>query len=164
MKYLAEYQLLHKQKLFKGMSILNHVPDIAELVSQHGGHHILDYWCGLGWQYTHERVHRVWDREIPTLYDPAVRDYSIKPIGQFDGVICTDVLEHVPENELDAMLREIAGFAKTWVFLSVCCRPSRFIKFSDGTNVHVTIHPFEWWQAYLKPYFNGKTLVLRETK
>lgn len=164
MKYLEQYRKLHAAKMFPGMSILQYVPDITELVGEFKSQNLLDYGCGLGWQYTRERVHRVWDREIPTLYDPAVPEHSATLIGKFDGVICTDVLEHVPEAELPAMLHEIAGYAKQWVFFSVCCRPSRFILFDDGTNVHVTIHPFEWWQKFLKPYFKNVRLVLRETK
>ena len=34
------------------------------------------------------------------LYDPGVEEYSIYPKNKHDGVICTDVLEHIPEDDI----------------------------------------------------------------
>lgn len=147
------------------MSLLRWVPDIADLVGEFKSRRLLDYGCGLGWQYTRERAHNAWGTEMPVLYDPAVYGREMRPAGPFDGVICTDVLEHVPEDELDAVLRDIAGFAAQWAFISVCCRPSKHIRLPIGGNVHVTVQPIEWWWARLAPFFDGKVrLVLKETK
>ena len=165
MKLLEDYRILHAQGKFPGMSLLPFVPEIAELIAEFKSKQLLDYGCGLGRQYIRERAHVVWGVEVPTLYDPAVEMFHVKPVGRFQGVICTDVLEHVPEDELDAVVREIAGHAKLWAFISVCCRPSKHIVFEDGRNVHVTIKPFEWWQEYLPPFFAPNTrLVIKETK
>ena len=62
---------------------------------------------------------------MPTLYDPAVQGIDVKPEGQFDGVMCTDVLEHIPEDELDTVIADLAGYAKQWAFIAVCCRPAK---------------------------------------
>lgn len=165
MKLLNEYRKLHEQGKFPGMSLLPFVPEIAELVVEFKARRLLDYGCGMGRQYTRERAHVVWGVGMPTLYDPAVAQFSVKPVGRFQGVICTDVLEHVPESELDAVVREIAGHAKLWAFISVCCRPSKHIRFEDGRNVHVTVKPFAWWQEYLPPFFASNTrLVIRQTE
>lgn len=165
MNLLNEYRKLHKQGKFPGMSLLAFAPEIAELVSEFKSRRLLDYGCGAGFQYTRERVHVLWGVDMPTLYDPAVAGHDVLPNRKFDGVISTDVAEHIPEDELPAYVAAIGGYARKWAFISVCCRPSKHIRFLDGSNVHVTIHSFEWWQDYLKTYFRGDTrLVLRETK
>lgn len=155
MKFLKQYRKLHEQKKFPGMSVLQFVPEIAELIAEFKSKRLLDYGCGLGWQYTRERIHLAWNIEPPTLYDPAVAEHSATLIGHFDGVICTDVLEHVPEEELQQVIGDLARFADQWAFISVCCRPSK----------HITVKPFEWWQDLLAPHFKGEArLILRETK
>ncbi len=165
MQLLNEYRALHERKCFTGMSILQWAPDIAALVGEFNSQTMLDYGCGLGWQYTRERVHRVWDRKIPALYDPAVKGLDQPPYGTFDGVICADVLEHVPEYELPALIHRLAELADQWIFLSICCRPSKHITLSTGDNVHVTIRPLEWWVDYLHGRFKKTTrVVIRETK
>jgi hypothetical protein len=165
MKLLRWYRKLHMRGNFGGLSLLPFTQDISQLVAEFKSRSLLDYGCGKGLQYTEARAHEAWGLPIPRLYDPAVQEHDVLPRGKFDGVICTDVLEHVPEDELDAMLRQIAGYARQWVFFSVCCRPSKYVKLPDGRNVHVTIHPVEWWQAKLEQHIPKEIkLVLRETK
>ena len=38
------------------------------------------------------------------LYDPAFPGHWTLPPGEFDVVVCTDVLEHCPEEDLDWIL------------------------------------------------------------
>jgi hypothetical protein len=168
MRYLAEYRKLHSEHKFPGRSMLQYVPVIADLIAEYGSKKILDYGCGEGTQWSHERAHNALGIDIPTLYDPAVPEWSQRPIpedGKFDGVICTDVVEHIPEsgnygNELKAAVEHIASLTGQWAFISVCCRPSKHMRFTDGGNVHCTIHPFEWWQEFMKPHFKYVRLVL----
>jgi hypothetical protein len=71
-------------------------------------------------------------------------------------------MEHVPDGELKGVVEDIAGFATQWAFISVCCRQAN-LKFEDGTNIHVTIHPFDWWKEFLQPHFTSARLVLVES-
>lgn len=164
MRYLDQYRALHAAGKFPGVSIMPFVGDIAELVGEFQSVTLLDYGCGKGLQYSRDKIFKAWGNHPPALYDPGVEAFAVKPTGQFDGVISTDMLEHVPLDELDAVVREIAGYAKQWVLLSVCCRPAKSLRFPDGKNIHVTIRPIEWWNGYLEPYFSDVRLVLRETK
>ena len=147
MKYLDAYRSLHEKKRFKGYSIKRVVADIAHAVRDYDARTLLDYGCGQGFQYTKRRVHEIWG-VMPTLYDPAVTRWSAKPVGEFDGVICTDVLEHVPEDELPGVVDEIFLYARKFVFLSICTAPSKK-KFPDGTNLHVTLREPAWWTALI---------------
>lgn len=161
MRLLSQYQELHAQGKFPGVSVLQHAGEIAELVAQYKAKRLLDFGCGMAFQYSRERVHLLWGVDVPTLYDPASRFFSNVPPGTYHGVVCTDVLEHVPEEELEETARMLAGYTKRFAFVSVCSRPAN-LKLPNGSNAHCTVKPFEWWQEYLEPFFvNRGKLYLR---
>lgn len=155
---------MHAARLYPGTSLLPWGPTLGHLIRRSKAATLLDYGCGAGEQYTVHKVNRRWGVK-PTLYDPAVPGLDAKPTGQFDGVICSDVMEHVPEDELPAAIADLVGYARRWCFITVCCRPAKK-RFEDGSNVHVTQRPFTWWQKRLGPAFaaTGARLILRETK
>ena len=135
---------------------------IRKLIARTESKTILDYGCGMGHAYTQQGLHKRWGVALPTLYDPAYEPYSIKPAGTFDGVICSDVLEHVPEKLVDAVIAELFDYADKFVWASVCCRPAKKL-FPNGKNLHVTIQPFAWWQAKVTKASKGRLHLLVET-
>lgn len=146
---IPAYRELHAKGKFPGFSVRPYLAQIAELVMSSGAKTLLDYGCGEGKQYSEECWHVLWNIH-PVLYDPAVPQFAKKPSGSFDGTICTDVLEHVPEDELDAVIQDLVRFSRLWCFVSVCCRPAKANKnLPDGRNAHVTIKPESWWQMRL---------------
>ena len=152
---IPAYRELHRQGKFPGTSIGPYVERIAELVRESGAQTLLDYGCGGGEQYTKHRWHEAWGI-MPTIYDPAVPEFALLPYGQFDGVISTDVLEHVPEDELDTVIGDLVRLSRLWCFVSVCCRPARPNKnLPGGRNAHVTLRPQEWWLERLFAAFQG---------
>ena len=78
------------------------------------------------------------------MYDPAVPGYDEKPEGTFDIVICTDVMEHIEEQDVPAVLDNIFGYADKGVYLAICLREAKRL-LPDGRNRHVTVKPQEWW-------------------
>lgn len=162
---IAQYRALAaKGDNLRGLAILRYRARIGELVRKHKAATLLDYGCGAGdaWKQPH-RLHkelglRWFDVK---LYDPAF-DHNEKPHGQFDGVLCSDVLEHVPESELDDFVATLFGHARRFVWASVCTRPAKKC-FPDGTNLHVTLQPIEWWRELFERYSGGKPWVLEES-
>jgi hypothetical protein len=143
---IPDYRELHRQGKFPGYSIVPYVPRISEIVIATGAQTLLDYGSGEGKQYHIARVHDAWGGIMPTLYDPAVPGLDTRPVGKFDAVISTDVLEHVPRQELRAVIADIYRYARLWCFITVCCRPAKpNKKLLDGRNVHVTVQPKAWW-------------------
>lgn len=152
---IAQYQQMAASgDVFRGLSILQHEAQITEIVrkygvrsSEHGTKKLLDYGCGAGdaWKPPH-RLHRKlglrWF-EVYT-YDPAFPENAQEPHGLYDGVLCSDVLEHIPEHELDETVKRLFSHARKFVWASVCCRPANKT-FPDGTNLHVTLRPMQWW-------------------
>lgn len=157
-KLNAWYREAHDAGLnFRGLSIMHNDRDIRRLIVRACGAtseklRVLDYGCGAGMQY--EAPHNL-QRKLhipkPTMYDPGVERYAQKPTGTFDGVICSDVLEHVPEALVGNVLAELFDYAERFVWMSVCCRPAKK-SFPDGTNMHVTVKPETWWKAQVKAH------------
>ena len=146
-----------------GRSILHWELKIRTLCRRHQTQTVLDYGCGNAEAYTAQHIDARWRAKV-TLFDPANPKYSDKPSGKFDGVICCDVLEHVPEGELPAFLDDVFGYAKKWVFFSVCCRPAKRL-LPDGQNAHVTVKPYEWWHSLVSRHApNGVRWKLREAE
>lgn len=140
---IHQYAQMHETGHFQGLSLLPHVKRIAQLVEEYKPDSLLDYGCGKGQQYFVKRAHDAWGI-MPRLYDPAVSDIRAKPQGVYGGVICTDVLEHVPEEHVESTLAEIFDFASDFIFLSICTRAAKKT-LPDGRNVHLTIRPAAWW-------------------
>lgn len=67
----------------------------------------------------------------------------------FDWVYCSDVLEHLPPEHVDAALDGIARLTKKGGFLQIAC-------FQDGCGsligeeLHLTVHPPTWWDGKVR--------------
>lgn len=144
------------EDMFAGTSLRPHVEAVGHLVRGTGSHTLLDYGCGKARLYgapakafggaPGTTLQQHWGLDAITLYDPAYPEHDDLPAGTFDGVISTDVLEHIPEEDVPWILDEIFGYAKKFVYLNVACYPAKKI-LPNGENAHCTIQPQEWWLA-----------------
>jgi hypothetical protein len=161
---LREYRKMAATGLyFRGLSLVQHADAIGELITKHKAQTLLDYGSGAGEAYSKpHRLHMRWGVDIPRRYDPAFPKFAVKPSGTFHGVVCSDVLEHVPEAAVDGLIARLFGHAERFVFASVCCRPANKT-FPDGTNLHITLHPREWWAERFERAAKGIDWVLVET-
>ncbi len=80
-------------------------------------------------------------------YDPAIPDLAEPPAEPFDLLINVDVLEHVPDDELDAVMAEMAAMARH-ALIVIDTRPAKLI-LSDGRNAHVSLHDGPTWAKRL---------------
>lgn len=115
---------------------------------------MLDYGSGKGYQYLKARVHEAWGI-LPTCFDLGVVQLQEPPPEgkKFDGVICTDVMEHIAEDDIDPLLSHLFGYVskRGFAYFSICCRAARK-EFPDGVNVHLTIKSPRWWNEKLFRY------------
>lgn len=167
---LAQYGRMHEEgerflgvpaaSTFPGKSLFAQAGRIGRLVRETGAANLLDYGCGKGLQYAArnievpgvgqvESVQDYWDVDFIWRYDPAYKPLSAAPEGMFDGVICTDVLEHVPEEDLVWLLGELFGHASRFVFASVACYPASK-RLPDGGNAHCTLLPPQQWRELVQ--------------
>ena len=126
-----------KNKHFRGKSLKPHIEKINQLVEELDLVTLLDYGSGKG-----KYIHRILADVTP--YDPAYEPYSELPKCQFDGVICTDVMEHIPEEEIDENLERIFNYARDFVFFNISTKPAEK-KLPNGENTHCTLKPEDWW-------------------
>lgn len=149
---------------FQGLGVVQYANQIGRLIRKSGSKTVLDYGCGGGFQYSGEyKIHEAWGTGVPELYDPAFPSHDELPKGKFDAVVCSDVLEHVPLDEVAELVYRLFDYSNKFVWASVCCRPAKKV-FDDGLNMHVTIQPFWWWQAKFVKWSQGKPYVLIETR
>lgn len=167
---IAQYRTMHvegecflgipPEQTFPGQSLLPQAPRIKRLVDATHSETILDYGSGKGKQYDISpfkitgvgewpSIVEYWDISEVRCYDPCYEAYSQLPEGQFDGVICTDVLEHCPEEDIAWVIDEIFSFASHFVFANVACYPASK-RLPSGENAHCTIRPIEWWSSLIK--------------
>lgn len=144
--YLEQAKQYHKDdKNWQGVALKKFIPAINQIIKDKDIESILDYGCGKAKYHPEE-----WNA---TKYDPAVPEYQNKPTDKFDLVISTDVLEHIPVDNLKDAIDEIFSYSKKWVFVSVCCRKANAI-LPNGYNAHATIESAKWWRELFKPYKN----------
>lgn len=141
------YRLTHEKHpdYFAGFSIMEYVFEIGELIKHSNVVSVIDYGCGKARAWKEYDLQRLWKLHDVQLYDPGVEQYALKPYTPRDMVICTDVLEHVPEHLVDEVLEDINSLAKKVIFLNVSTRPAKKT-LVDGTNAHATVKPMHWWQ------------------
>lgn len=146
---------LHEEhhKWFSGRLGLPAADRIAILVKEAGAKTLLDYGSGKGYQYLKDRIHERWGGILPICYDIGVEQLEERPTTKFDGVICTDVMEHIATEDVHTILRDIFGYVKAvgFVYFAICCRPA-VKEFADGTNVHLTVRHPNWWRTNLLRY------------
>ena len=178
------YRLMHEQgehflgvppaKTFSGESLAPELAHVKRLIARTGAQTILDYGSGKGKQYELQpvgdgsggrwpSVMDYWNVDEVACYDPCYAPFSRLPEGKFDGVVCTDVLEHCPEDDMPWIAAEIFGYASRFVYASVACFPARK-RLPNGENAHCTIRPVEWWARLFEGIAAGHPGVLWEVR
>lgn len=161
---LAQYRQMHAEgekhrqisaaKVYAGDNLLRHVEIIRQLIELNHARTILDYGSGKGRQYLdvavkladgrrHETIPDFWGVSV-VCFDPGVPAFERLPETPCDGVICTDVLEHVPEEDVPWIVEELFSHARKFVFANVACYEA-VKRLPNGENAHCTVRPRQWW-------------------
>lgn len=158
--YIDQCRQHHEQsKTFSGNGCLKHWRDIASLAAQINAKSALDYGCGKGNQYS--KMLEI-DGNAPSTFeavlglvvdkfDPAVPQFKDCDLTeQRDLVFCTDVMEHIPEEDIDFIASELNRLARKALFVTVATYPAKK-HLPNGENAHVTVKPVEWWEERFAP-------------
>lgn len=147
MKHLSEYKRLHETGVFAGYSLLHFADNIYNMIRDTGSYTILDYGSGKGYQYSKKKIDLYWGVEVD-CYDPGYGPFNILPNKTYDGVVCTEVMEHIPEDEVDDAMTKIFARANKFVFMSISLGVASKT-FSDGKQIHVTLKTKDWWNEVI---------------
>jgi hypothetical protein len=158
-EYLAMQRQLHADPRGYGTKGSKWAPTVLHEVNWLGAKSVLDYGCGQG------SLGRAL-RDEPGLsvreYDPAIAGKDAPP-APADVVVCTDVLEHIEPDCIDAVLDDLRRVTLRRAFIVVSLVPAGKT-LADGRNAHILLQPREWWAEQLGRRFNHVRDVVREVK
>ncbi len=144
---ISLYQELHASAAYGNTSVKNlrHLRPHLRLRKPAS---VLDYGCG---QSTLLEALDLPASTRRVRYDPAIPAHAQRPSEPCELLLNVDVLEHVPESELDAILSDMASLCKDAIII-IDTGPAAQI-LANGENAHCTQHDAAWWAERLKPYF-----------
>ena len=165
---LDSYKKLHKEEgKFRGISLVPLVPTLMNITKENNCKTLLDYGCGKAIPYSKKEcksiglkkpVQELCNLDSFDLYDPAYPKYNKLSKKKYDIVVCTDVMEHIAEQDIDYVLKDILSHSKKAVFLNISCQPAlkhfKEGKFK-GKNVHVSVFNGHWWSDKVKNIWNN---------
>lgn len=88
-------------------------------------------------------------------------DLKSIPLMTVEWVTAFDVLEHIPEKDLEKVFKEFDRVARKGFIFSICFRDS--IYKVQGQSLHPTVKPVQWWKDKLSSLGNVTTLEEYDT-
>lgn len=153
--YLKQCKLHHKRhKTFSGNGCLKHSDDIIALAGEVDAWSALDYGCGKANQYEKKITHNGRETTLEEAlgfpvdkYDPAVKQFAKTDLTEArDLVWCTDVMEHIPEEDIPNVIDELFRLAGKALFVTVATYPAKK-ELPNGENAHVCLKDEAWWRG-----------------
>ncbi len=166
-----EKQGKKKKATFGGGMLKLHLETISELVQRHKPGTLLDYGSGKGLVYqdspehppgSRQKILPEWPGVAIACYDPGYAPYATPVSGPFDAVISTDMLEHVPEEDVPWVLDDLFSLTSGFLYLVAACFPAKK-RLPDGQNAHCTVMPPEWWQGQVEAAARRRAVTWKDT-
>lgn len=163
-KYLDIYKKIHEEKRY-GVSSENLYKKFRSCIPNDITS-LIDYGSG------QSNLAEIIEKEKKNIkearsYDPAVKGRDEFPEKEYDFVTCTDMLEHVPEEELDATLDKLWWVAERGFFMIACSEAREILP--NGENAHCLVKPPKWWEkkigerweitGYVQPLHSGNRMA-----
>ena len=163
---IQKYKLFHEngikkgnksapgESTFLGYSLSRWILKIKEIIKINKCRSLLDFGCGKGFLYKNKfkinnqeyrNLLDFWELEDIYLYDPGVKEFSVYPVRKFDGLICTDVIEHIPENDVLEFIDNLFKLSNKFIFVVIATIPATKF-FDDGNNIHLCLKTEEEWK------------------
>ena len=130
---------------------------VDRLMIEHSCKTVLDYGCGQG-ELGKLFGNPDWFHE----YDPAIEGKEVEP-PQSDLVVCTDVLEHIEPEFLEAVLAHLSSRARNVLLLNIAtCKAGKVLE--DGRNAHLIVQDPIWWQEQLEQFFKIESFNVHQNE
>ena len=102
-------------------------------------------------QTIYQNLADYWKIDFVQLYDPGVKEFSSYPTEKTDGIICTDVIEHIPSSDVNMFIDQLYSISTKFVFVVIATIPATKF-FEDGRNIHLTIKKEQEWNEIFKNF------------
>ena len=154
------------ENTFDGKSLKFFFHPIKQVIDLTKSNSIIDFGCGKAKYYFEEininnnsysNITNFWNINDVYLYDPGVKNISKYPNRKADGIICIDVVEHIPESDVVSFIEELFKLANKFVFIVIACYPAKKT-LPDGRNVHLCIKSVNDWKKIIsdiRPKFSN---------
>ena len=150
---LSTGKIRTSDETYNGKSTLIFAKLIKEIITKNKIKNMLDYGCGKGFFYKNpsnqygleiKSLKNYWNIDID-LYDPCFKENSyLDENKNYDLLICIDVLEHIPTEDIYWVLEKLLNRTKKYLFINVACYPAIAL-LPNGKNAHVNIQTPKWW-------------------
>ena len=150
--HIDQYKSIHENSRYgvSGYKFLDHIQlCIAELKPTT----VLDFGCG---QTNLSNKLHLNDAKF-FRFDPAINEISNLGIKEADFVINTDVMEHIPSQDIDDVLGFIRSLSSK-AFFSIATTAAQEI-LPDGSNAHCSVFNREQWLKRIQRHFPEATLI-----
>jgi hypothetical protein len=136
---------------------------LLPIIHEFGIKTLLDYGCGQGtlWKGLVDSYGEWKEPPLYTGYDPCVKGREALPLGVFDLVVCTDVLEHIEPEYLDNVLHHINMLTGRVLFLNIALLEAKTL-LPDGRNAHRIVESSKWWREKLSYFFPTSDWIWKE--
>ena len=115
----------------------------------------LDYGCG---RSNLSECFKEINNMIVFKYDPAIELYSHMPKDlKVDLIANCDVMEHIPEKEIDNIIKEMSTISNNVFFNIYLTEAKTFLE--NGENAHCTIKPIAWWVKKINKFYPSNTII-----
>jgi ubiquinone/menaquinone biosynthesis C-methylase UbiE len=173
MNDLAERERNKYERMWDVTAYRNHAPGEAlatrafNEMGMHKGDKIIDFGCGTGRpaaQFQRMGAAVIGADHAANCLDPNMNItflqcclWDMPPDLLSDYGYCTDVMEHIPPEKVDAVLSEIKRIVRNKVFFQIATFPDGMGK-RIGETLHLSVHGPEWWKAKLSEHW-GSVIV-----
>jgi hypothetical protein len=141
---IHEYERIHARRAY-GTTGRNSLPCLLPHILALRPRSLIDYGCGrsdlavqLGRKVGIPRI---------TRYEPAIPEFAERPRESFDVLVCVDVFEHIPDDEIDAAAADMRGMAAHAILVIDMAPTGKTL--ADGRSAHVSVHDQDWWLGRL---------------
>jgi len=166
--YIEQNKLMHENvKAYSGNTTLKYIDIIKQAVEETHSSSLLDYGCGKGRHYSTTLENGFTFLEYiniadSTKYDPCYPEFNTEPTQEkYDCVICTDVLEHIPEEDISWVINRLMEYTSKVAVIAVGFGPAKK-KLPNGENAHICDKPESWWAEKFQRWTGSKLILLIE--
>ena len=154
MHYIEHYRVVHQTIQTYGTGLTFHLPYLASVLLMIRAKSVLNFGSGKSQLTTLLAKYGVTESYD---YDPAIPERSTLPDRKFDVVINTDVLEHIPEQELPQTIQQFKALSPTSINIPDL-QKARLV-LPNGENAHCTLKtPQQWCDLFAQYYQHVRIL------
>ena len=89
------------------------------------------------------------DEVIVTRYDPAGRTGGERPANCFDGVVCAEALNYIPDEDVPWVIEDLFEWAGRFVYAGIESSP-REKTLADGSRLQSRPRDLAWWKTWFE--------------